>query len=652
MKRFISFAILLLINLACTQSKVVEVTRIAGTTAVSPTLVPSSPPPISTPMDLLQRPADVVSTLTPKPIIAPLEKVLTICQAQEPNSLFLYDSSMLAADHVRHAIYENLITNLDFSYQPQGIEKLPSLADGDGAIEPVEVNHGDWVVDADNNVVQLAAGVILIDANGQRIMADGSSITMSQLSATFTLKPLIWSDGTAVSAADSVFSFEVNQATNSFRNMEKIARTAVYEATGDLTLRWVGLPGFLDQTYFLNVWSPLPRHELAQYEPDVLSGLAEVRERPLATGPFVVASWESGQQINLTRNPHYYLADEGFPRVDRVIFKFFPNSDELIANTLNGNCYIATQDSTNMGQIPFLREAAANGLLRLHITSGRVWEHIDFGINSAGAYGDGNGRPDWFEDVRVRQAMMMCTNRQQMVDELLYSAADIAHAYLPDTHPLMPDDLRRWPYDAAAANTLLNEAGLIDTDSDGFRNTADGTPFIITLHTTLGAELRPAVSQIFAQNMRDCRIEVAERLIPGSEMFAAGLEGPIFGRRFDLALFAWLAGTEPACSLWHSDSITGDQVDGFGGWTGSGNTGWRSEAFDTACGSARVALPGTAVYATTHQDALRIFAEELPVMPLFFRLRVGATRPEVLNFHLDSSENSELWNLYEVDFEE
>ncbi|MCP5094804.1 MAG: hypothetical protein GY943_04555, partial [Chloroflexi bacterium] len=443
MKRFVWLLVILLLNMACTQPEVVETTPVVVETAVSttaPTITPTILPTAS-PIP----PTVVVSTSTPIPTTTPPEKVLTICQAQEPDSLYMYESSMLAAQHVRHAIYENLVTNLDFSYQAQGIEKLPSLADGDALLESVEVQVGDMVVDADGNVVPLAAGIAVRTVDGQRITADDSPRIMSQLSATFTLKPLVWSDGTAVSASDSVFSFEANRAANTFRNADKIARTAVYEATGDLTLRWVGLPGYLDQTYFLNVWSPLPRHQLGQYALDTLAALAEVRERPLSSGPFVITEWEPRRQITLSQNPYYYRTDEGLPKLDRVVYRFIPDSNELNAELLAGNCHVGTQDSTNMGQVPFLQQSNAQGLLTPHITSGTVWEHIDFGIDSAGAYGDGNGRPDWFEDVRVRQAMMMCTNRQQIVDEVLYGAAELTHAYVPDNHPLMPTDLQQWP---------------------------------------------------------------------------------------------------------------------------------------------------------------------------------------------------------------
>jgi peptide/nickel transport system substrate-binding protein len=50
-----------------------------------------------------------------------------------------------------------------------------------------------------------------------------------------------------------------------------------------------------------------------------------------------------------------------------------------------------------------------------------------------------------------------------------------------------------------------------------------------------------------------------------------------------------------------------------------------------------------------HQEAMRLFAAELPAVPLFSRLRLAATTPDVLNFRLDATQPSELWNAFELD---
>ena len=47
-------------------------------------------------------------------------------------------------------------------------------------------------------------------------------------------------------------------------------------------------------------------------------------------------------------------------------------------------------------------------------------------------------------------------------------------------------------------------------------------------------------------------------------------------------------------------------------------------------------------------EAQRIFSEEVPVIPLFLRLKVAAARPGVCNFSVDPTQNSEVWNLFEI----
>ena len=73
--------------------------------------------------------------VTETPAAEPEANELIICQAAEPNSLYLYGSNMLAAQSVRHAIDENLYTQLAYDYHLQALAKLPSLADGDAVID-------------------------------------------------------------------------------------------------------------------------------------------------------------------------------------------------------------------------------------------------------------------------------------------------------------------------------------------------------------------------------------------------------------------------------------------------------------------------------------------------------------------------------------
>lgn len=577
-------------------------------------------------------------------------KDLIICMAQEPDSLYLYGTSMLAATAVQHAIFENNFTTLSYAYQARGLDKVPSLADGDAVVNSVEVAAGTLVVDATGEVAELADGVEVINSDGETVAFDGTAVMMDQIVVDFTMKPRVWSDGTPVTAADSVYSFNIVADPDSTTSKFTTDRTASYEATGDLTARWTSVPGFKDSTYFLNFWAPLPEHSLGGFTAPELLEAQESSRMPIGDGPFTIQEWVAGDSIILAPNEHYYV--DGQPYLNSLTYKFIPDTNQLIAQLLSGACDIGTQDGMDVGQSPFLIEAEANGLLTPYFQTGTVFEHIDFGINSYGDYGDGVGRPDWFEDVRVRQAMTMCTDRQSMVDNILYGRSEVIHTYIPSVHPLYPEGLTEWPFDVDAANALLDEAGYVDSDGDGIReDAATGTPFSVTLGTTTGNEMRQQLTQIFKENLIECGIDISLYYLPAGEWFADGPDGVLFGRRFDLGEFAWLTGVEPSCSLYLTSSITGPEEEGFGGWGNANETGWSNEAYDLACNRALGALPGTADYEEGHAEAQVIFSQEVPVIPLFLRLKVAAARPNVLNFGVDPTQNSELYNLYEIDLE-
>jgi len=186
-----------------------------------------------------------VPSATPQPTATPIPpKALTVCMTR-PQSLYLYGDSSLAAVAIRHAIYENLTTSLGYDYQAQGLEKLPTSADGDLTVQPVTVHLGDPVVDFRGDAHVLREGLTVYDSSGQLVTVSNQPVEMQQVTAVFTLKPLVWSDGVPVSAADSVFSFNLAANPDTPGDKRKVQRTAVYEATGPLTLRWTGLPGYL-----------------------------------------------------------------------------------------------------------------------------------------------------------------------------------------------------------------------------------------------------------------------------------------------------------------------------------------------------------------------------------------------------------------------
>lgn len=632
-----------------TTTEVVEVTRV-----VTETVEVAGEDVEVTRIVKEQEEVEVTRVVPVEPTPVPASQELVVCMAQEPETLYALAGGALVQAAVQHGFYENLINTLSYDFQAQGIEKLPSLADDDATIVTVAVAAGDIVVDANGDVGTLEAGMSLNSASGETVEFDGeTAVEMEQMVVDFTLQPLVWEDGVPVTADDSVYGFEMASDPDTPSGKFVIERTASYEATGDLSVTWTGVPGYLDSTYFTNIWQPLPRHAWGSFSAAELVEAEESTRMPLANGPFRIEEWVAGDSIRLVRNENYYRADEGLPKLESVTFKFIADTNQLVAQLLAGQCDIGTQDGLDVTQSPFLIEAESQGLLTPYFQTGTVFEHIDFGIDPIEEYA--NTRPDWFEDVRVRQAMTMCTDRQSMVDNILYGRSEVIHTYIPSVHPLYPDGLTEWPYDVEAANALLDEVGWVDSDGDGIREHEDGTPFGVTLGTTVGNEMRQQLTQIFKENMTDCGIDIELYYLPASEWFANGPEGPLFGRKFDLGEFAWLTGVEPSCGLYLSSQIPGDPElvnpktgENYLDWGGANETGWVNEAYDEACNIAVSSLPGTAEYEESHKEAQRIFSEDVPVIPLFLRLKVAAARTDICNFGVDPTQNSELYNLFEI----
>src|SRR5690606_37961989 len=129
-------------------------------------------------------------------------------------------------------------------------------------------------------------------------------------------KPLVWSDGTPVTAEDSVFSFQVagSRATPALDG--QVRYTAEYEAVDERTVRWTGLPGYLDPAYMTHVWRPLPSHQFGDLSPAEIAASEEATLAALTYGACVVEEWTAGESLRLAPNPHYYRAAEGLPSVD------------------------------------------------------------------------------------------------------------------------------------------------------------------------------------------------------------------------------------------------------------------------------------------------------------------------------------------------
>lgn len=615
-------------------------------------------------------PAAPSATVAPPPTptaTTPPPKTLAICIGQEPRTLYPYGSSDRSMWSVLEAVFDGPFDTRQFSTQPVILQKMPSLTDGDAVLTPVAVKAGDQVVDADGNLVALAAGVRLLPSGCAgpecAVAWDGvSPLQMDQLSVTFKLlQDVAWSDGTPLKASDSVYSYQVAADPATPVSKNTVSRTASYEALDDQTVRWTGRPGYFPARYDTFFWLPLPQHVWGSLSPEELLTADISSRHPMGWGPYVIEEWVANDHIQLRKNPAYFRAAEGLPRFDILVYRFLGEpADNNLAALLTGECDLVDQTSLLDEQIEPVLELQAANKLKVYVGQGPEWEHLDFGIRPA-SYDDGynfyaGDRPDFFSDVRVRQAFAYCSDRQGIVNKPLMGQSSVPASYLPPSHPLFLSDLAPLPFDVSTGARLLDEAGWKDTDGDpntprqalGIPTIPDGTLLQVNYATTQ-APLRMEVARQLTASLAQCGIQVNVQYYNAGELFAQGPQGPLFGRHFDLAQFSWESGTQPPCWLYESGQIP----TAANNWLGVNVTGYTNPEYDAACLAARQTRPDQAdLYRERFVAAQRLFAQELPVIPLFFRLKIAISRPDLCGFEMDVSARSSLWNLENINYGE
>jgi peptide/nickel transport system substrate-binding protein len=611
----------------------------SGTTADSLPAVPT------TPATLTPLPTQVTETPIPTPLPA---RLLTICLYREPRSLFFYDAVSTSEQSVLAAIYDGPIDIENYTARPVILEKMPSLSDGDAVLQAVEVGTGDLIVDGNGNLANIGDGVLYrpsgcTEQACTQTYSGTDPVQMDQLILHFKLLPdLLWSDGTPLTASDSVYSYEVAKSLYPSALPEQVKYVASYKTLDDLTVEWLGVPGFMDGQYQTKFFSPLPQHAWANIPVDELSANEVSSRMPLGWGAYVIDDWVTGDHISLHANPLYFRAEQGLPYFDNLVYRFVNNSSEAQSALQAGECDLVEQSTGLEPQTAALLQQQEEGLLLLAFQSNTAWDLLQFDIHPLSAE-----RPAFFAGREVRQAVAMCIDRQALVEQLSAGQMQIADLYVPSLHPLYNPNAVQYHLDPQAASDMLAKAGWLDTDADpstpriaqGVQGIADGTPFTVQ-YLVSDEEERQSAAKMVQADLQRCGIQVEIISQSAEEYLAPGPDGPVFGRQFDLAQFAWIASVEPPCSLYLTSEIPGPYPDYLKGWGGVNASGYSNSQYDQACLDGLHTLADMPQHTEKHTEAQAIFAEDLPALPLYWHYGVVMGRPDMCGLPTEAvSEN-------------
>jgi peptide/nickel transport system substrate-binding protein len=194
---------------------------------------------------------------------------------------------------------------------------------------------------------------------------------------------------------------------------------------------------------------------------------------PVGTGPFVFESYSPGDGVELVRNENYWRADEGLPHLDAVRFVAVPDPTVLLTNLQSGD--VDWIDTVPPAELQSL-EASDD------VEVGRVpgGDYHYFALNQE--------RPP-FDDVRVRQAIAMAIDREEITEAATFGAATANQTAIPAGNFWYFEYAPYTAGDIEGAQALLDEAGVDDLSIE-FLVTSD-FPETVTQAQVIAAQLEP-----------------------------------------------------------------------------------------------------------------------------------------------------------------
>jgi peptide/nickel transport system substrate-binding protein len=265
------------------------------------------------------------------------------------------------------------------------------------------------------------------------------------------------------------------------------------EIVDDHTVRFNMKSPFSALPYYLASYAGiLPQHVLGSVE-DPLTEASFNKANPVTTGPFKVAEFVPGSYVRLEPNELHWA---GEPQLAGLVFRVIPDPNTQIAQLRAGQLDVMTRVSPN--DAPGLEAAGDVDVLRQS-------QNLFFFVAP-------NHDDERFEDVRLKQALLMAIDREAMIQAILNGFGEVATGPVaPMLGALYNPDVRTYPYNPEAAGALLDEAGWT-MGADGVR-VKDGERLVLDMPTGQFGDLVPAtllVQQFWSDIGVQAEVEVME----------------------------------------------------------------------------------------------------------------------------------------------
>ena len=270
----------------------------------------------------------------------------------------------------------------------------------------------------------------------------------------------------------------------------------------------------------------------------------------MGNGPFVFDSHSPSERWVFVANPAFPQGLGGRPFYDRYIFRVIPDQTALLTELMTESidAYITVrpnqaQQIIDNPNVDFLNFRFRNFVMV-------AW----------------NARRPQLADPRVRRAITMATNREEIVQAIQGGYAVVANSSVPPFHwayrGFGAEDMA---YNAASAAALLDEAGWIDRDGDGVRENADGLPLAVSIKYNTGNQQRQDIAEILQAQLGGVGIRVTPEVVDFGALL--GQISDPDSRDFDGVVMGWV----PEFKLDDMDLFHSARTNEPNAWTGTDN---------------------------------------------------------------------------------
>ncbi|QUH27958.1 ABC transporter substrate-binding protein [Vallitalea guaymasensis] len=225
------------------------------------------------------------------------------------------------------------------------------------------------------------------------------------------------------------------------------------------------------------------------------------KTKTLGTGPYMYDGQKDGETYVFIRNKEYNRKQ---PDVDSFRVKVIPDNDAKILALRSGEID-AIIGSPNISYDSF-NELSSNEDYKVKVSDAIVQTRL-MGFNLS-------KKP--FEEKAVRLAINHAINKDEISKNLFYGIEEKAEGVLDKSLPYCNVSVEQYDYNKQKANKILEDAGWVDTDGDGFRE-KDGVKLEGEIVYISGMAMIEDLSLSVAHYLKEIGMDVK---VKGMEMMA------------------------------------------------------------------------------------------------------------------------------------